>query len=70
VNQLAEAAGQTVADLTQGVGVGQLAKQHRGQLRPASIALGVALALVLFDQAGELVPGNLLEQLCPFGNAA
>jgi len=63
VNQLAEAASEAVANLAQGVGLGQLAEQHRRQLRPAGEALGVAFPTVLPDEAGELVTGNLLQKL-------
>ena len=35
VHQFAKAAGETIADLTQRIGVRQLAKQHEDQLRPA-----------------------------------
>jgi len=43
--------------------MGQLAEEHGRQLGPAGEALGVALALMLFNQASEIVPGNLLEKL-------
>src|SRR5439155_16158234 len=36
MNQFAQAATQTLADLTQRVGMGELAEQHRHQLRPAT----------------------------------
>jgi hypothetical protein len=63
VDQLAEAAGQTVADLAQGVGAAELAEQHRDDLRPAREALGGALGVVLLDQRPEFVAGEMLEQL-------
>ena len=43
--------------------MGQLAEQHRRELGPAGEALGVAFAVVLLDQAGELVSGDLPEKL-------
>jgi hypothetical protein len=60
---VAEATGQAIADRTQGIGVSHLAKQHRRQLRPTGKTLGMAFPLVLFDQTGKFVPGDLLEKL-------
>ena len=63
VNQLAKTASQTVANLTQGIGMRQLAEQHGRQLSSASEALGVALTLVLFHERREFVSRNLFEKL-------
>ena len=63
MNQLAQTAGQAVADLAQRIGAAELAEQHRDQLRPAGKALGVTLGVVLLDQRGELRPRKMLEQL-------
>ena len=63
VVELALAAGQAVTDLTQAVGVGQVAEEHGDKLRPAVKALGTALGLVLAGQGGEAGVGNVLEQL-------
>jgi hypothetical protein len=56
-------AAQTVADLAQRVGVGELAEQHRHQLGPATEALGAPLGVVFLDQRPKLDPGEMLEQL-------
>src|SRR5436305_15175585 len=63
MNQFAQAATQTIADLTQRVGMGELAEQHRHQLRPATEALGAPFGLVLLDQRSELGARKMLEQL-------
>ena len=63
VDELADAAGQTVTDLAQGIGVSQVAEQHRHELRPASEALGAFLGVVLPHQLLELPPRYLLQKL-------
>ena len=63
MNQAAQTAGQPVADLAQGVGVGQLAEQHRNQLCPAAKAFGAPFGVVFLDQRSELSSGKMLEQL-------
>jgi hypothetical protein len=63
MNQFAQAAAQTIADLAQRVGVGELAEQHRDQLSPATEALGAPLGIVFLDQRPKLDPGEMLEQL-------
>src|SRR3954462_594255 len=63
MNQFAQAATQTIADLTQRVGMGELAEQHRHQLRPATEAFGAPFGLVLLDQRSELGARKMLEQL-------
>src|SRR5260370_10448128 len=57
------ATAQAVADLAQGVGVGQLAEQHRDQLGPAAKAFGAPFGVVFLDQRSELSSGKMLEQL-------
>jgi len=63
MNQLAQATAQAVANLAQGIGVGELAEQHRDQLRPAAKTFGAPFRLVFLDQRSELGPGKMLEQL-------
>src|ERR1700737_4067637 len=63
MNQAAQTAGQPVADLAQGVGAAELAKQHRDELGPAGKPLGRALAAMFLHQRGKLGPGKMLEQL-------
>jgi hypothetical protein len=43
--------------------VGELAEQHRDQLRPAAKAFGAPLRVVFLDQRCELGPREMLEQL-------
>ncbi len=63
MNQFAQATAQAVANLAQRIGVGELAEQHRDQLRPAAKAFGAPFRIVFFDQCCELRPGKMLEQL-------
>jgi hypothetical protein len=63
MNQLAQATAQAVANLAQRIGMGELAEQHRDQLRPAAKTLGAPFRIVFFDQRSELGPGKMLEQL-------
>ena len=43
--------------------MGELTKEHGGELRPAGEPFGVTLALVLAHQFGEFVARDLLKQL-------
>jgi hypothetical protein len=43
--------------------VGELAKQHRDQLRPAAKALGATFRVVFLDQRREFGPRKMQEQL-------
>jgi hypothetical protein len=61
--QLAETAAQTVADLAQGIGMAQLAKEHGDELRPATESLGGTLGVMLLDQSRELQTGKVMQQL-------
>jgi len=63
MHQAAETAGQTVANLPEGIGASELAKEHGYELRPAAKSLGGALGAVLLNQGGELGTGKMLEQL-------
>ena len=63
MNQFAQATAQAVADLAQRIGMGELAEQHRDQLRPAAKAFGAPFRVVFLDQGSELGPGKKLEQL-------
>ena len=63
MHQPAQTAGQSVADLAQGVGVAELAEQHRDELGPAAESFGGPLGVVFLYQRRELGPGKMLEQL-------
>lgn len=63
VHEFAEAATEPIADLVQGVGAAELAKEHGNKLGPAGAGLGGALGVVLLDQRGELIAGEVMEQL-------
>lgn len=63
MDQTAKATGQAVADVAQGVGPAQLAKEHGDELGPAGEALGGAFGVVLFHERGELGAREMLEQL-------
>jgi hypothetical protein len=63
MHQTAQATGQAVADVAEGIGAAQLAKKHGDELRPAGKALGGSFGAVLLDQGGELGPRKMLEQL-------
>src|SRR5262247_4420782 len=63
MHQAAETAGQTVANLPEGIGTSELAKEHGYELRPAAKSLGGALGAVLLNQGSELGTGKMLEQL-------
>src|SRR5437763_17152989 len=43
--------------------MGQLAEQHRDQLRPAAKAFGAPFSVVFVDQRSEFGSGRMLEQL-------
>src|ERR1035437_7619374 len=63
MNQLAQATAQAVANLAQRIGVGELAEQHRYQLRPAAKTFGAPFRIVFLDQRRELGPREMMEQL-------
>src|ERR1700731_2009637 len=63
MHQATQTAGQPVADLAQGVGAAELAKQHGDERRPAGKPLGSAVAAMLLHQCGKLGPRKMLEQL-------
>jgi len=63
MSQFAQATGQPVANLPQGVGLGQVAEKHSRKLGPATEALGVPLGFVLMNQGFKGGPGKLSEQL-------
>ncbi len=52
-----------IADLAQGVGAAELAKQHRDELSPAGKPLGSPFAAMFLHQCGKLGPGKMLEEL-------
>jgi hypothetical protein len=56
MDQLAETAGETVADLAQRIGASELTENHRDELRPTGEALGGPLGIVFLDQRPELGP--------------
>jgi len=61
VHQATETAGQTVANLEEGISASELAKEHGNELRPAAKSLGGVLGAVLLHQGGELGTGKMLE---------
>jgi hypothetical protein len=63
MHQSAQTTGQAAADVAQGIGATQLAKEHGDELRPAGKALGASFGIVLLNQRSELSPGKMLEQL-------
>jgi hypothetical protein len=63
MHQLAEATAQAVANLAQGIGMGELAEQHRDQLGTAAKAFGASLRVVFLDQRRKLGSRKMLEQL-------
>jgi hypothetical protein len=60
MHQFAFTASQPVADLPQRISMGQLAKRHGHELRPAEKSLGGAFRQVLLDQRGKLRSGKML----------
>jgi hypothetical protein len=63
MHQHAQATRQTVADLAQGVGTGQLAEQHRDQLRWATEPLRRPLGVVLLHQCRKFQLRKMLQKL-------
>jgi len=63
MEKLSHTTGKPVTDLSQRVGVRQLAEQHRHQLRPATEALRGSLRLVFLYQCRKFKAGKLLQQL-------
>jgi hypothetical protein len=63
VGKFAEASAQSVADLPQALCLGQLAEQHRDQLRPRGEALAVAVRAALADVTDEFPPRNQRKHL-------
>jgi hypothetical protein len=61
--ELAQAAGEPVADLAQGVGTGEVTEEHRNQLGPAGEALGAPLGIVLADECSKLESRTVSQQL-------
>ena len=61
--QFPQARGKPAANLTEGMGLAQLAKKHGNELIPAGEPLGGVLGAMLLDQCGKLGPGKMLEQL-------
>jgi hypothetical protein len=61
MNQFAQATAQAVADLAQRIGVGELTKEHRNELRPTGETLGGTLGGVFLGECGELGTGKVLE---------
>lgn len=55
--------GQSVADLPQALGLGQLTEEHGDILAPGGETLGVAFCSALMDQPQKRDPGNNLENL-------
>jgi hypothetical protein len=63
MHQPAQTTGHAIADLAQGIGASELAKEHGYELRPAGKSLGGAFGAVFLNQSGELGAGKMLEQL-------
>jgi len=63
MHQFAQATAQAVANLAERIGMGELAEQHRDQLRPAREPFRATLGAVLLDECGKLSSGEMLEQL-------
>src|SRR3954452_1177263 len=63
VHQLARAAGESIANITQRVRVCELTQQHGDQLRPATEALGRSFGIVLLYKRRELQHRKVLQQL-------
>ena len=63
VHQAAEAAGQPVTNLAEGIGPAELTKEHGYELSPAAESLRGVLGPVFLHQDGELSTGKMLEQL-------
>ena len=63
MHQAAQTTGQAVADLAQGIGAAELAKEHGYKLRPAGKTLGSVIGAVLFHQHSELSTRKMPEQL-------
>ena len=65
MSQFAFRTGQPAADLAQRLRLGELAEQHRDELRPAAetpcVALGVVLAYGLFKFSARKQRGDLVE---------
>jgi len=59
----AETGGQAVADLSQGLGLGQLAEQHGQEVVPTGEPLAAALGTDIADQVVKLVAGKKLQKL-------
>ena len=59
VHQATETAGQTVANLAEGIGASELAEEHGDELRPAAKSLGGVLGTVFPNQGGELGTGKI-----------
>ena len=63
MDQTAQATGQAIADVAQGVGPAQLAKEHGDELGPAGEALGGTFGVMFFHERGKLGAGEMVEQL-------
>jgi hypothetical protein len=61
--QFAFTGSQPLADLAQGMGARQLAKQHSHKLAPTGKATGVALGFAFADKDLELRPGEQMQKL-------
>lgn len=58
MDQTAQATGEAVTNVAQGIGAAQLAKEHGDKLGPTGEALGGALGVALFHERGESVRGK------------
>ena len=63
MHQFAFGASQSIADLAQRIGVGQLAEHHGHELGPAGEPLGGSFRQMLLDQRGEFRSREMLQKL-------
>jgi len=63
MDQTAQATGEAVADVAQGIGAAELAEEHGDELGPAGEALSGAFGVMLLHERGELGTREMLEQL-------
>jgi hypothetical protein len=63
MDQFAQTARQTITNLSQGIGMGQLTEKHRNQLRPTREPLGCIFGPMLANQFLKLMTRDLGKQL-------
>src|SRR6185436_6169194 len=63
MNKLSQTATQSIADLTQGIGVRQLTEQHCHKLRPTGESFGATFGLMSCNQSGKFCPWEMFQKL-------